>query len=214
MREKIIKLYTYSELSDEAKEKARDWMRNIVARSPDTFFAESVIDDFVEVAKACGFTLRPKRGSRATQAVYWDGFSHQGSGASFDASWSAADVDVAAMLANRPATYTDMDGMIRESKCNVRLRSVLEDFASFAKDHPDGSGRAEAAGHYHGMRCELDDESPHPGEQNTFQELCTDLAHWLYTTLGAEYEYQLSDDVIAESLEANNYEFTEDGSPS
>jgi len=34
---------------------------------------------------------------------------------------------------------------------------------------------------------------------------------WIYRQLKTEYEYSVSDEVVAENIIANGYEFTEDG---
>jgi hypothetical protein len=42
-------------------------------------------------------------------------------------------------------------------------------------------------------------------------DIFCDLASWLYDQLHAEYDYQNSDECVDESIEANEYEFDEDG---
>ena len=43
-------------------------------------------------------------------------------------------------------------------------------------------------------------------------QLLRDFADWIYNQLISEYEYQTSEEAVAESMEANEYEFYEDGS--
>ena len=38
-----------------------------------------------------------------------------------------------------------------------------------------------------------------------------DLAHWLYVYLRTEYEWQTSEEQVAENIRCNEYEFTEEG---
>jgi hypothetical protein len=42
-------------------------------------------------------------------------------------------------------------------------------------------------------------------------EVVKDLNRWLYRTLEKEYEYLSSDEAIIETIEANEYTFTESG---
>ena len=44
-----------------------------------------------------------------------------------------------------------------------------------------------------------------------FSQLRAAFAHWMATTIAAEYEYRYSDECVNESIEANGYEFTADG---
>ena len=43
-------------------------------------------------------------------------------------------------------------------------------------------------------------------------QLLRDFADWIYRRLEEEYEYQTSEEAVAESMAANEYEFYEDGS--
>lgn len=200
-------VFTYSELSEDAKAKARDWYREMDAQSGDTFFSESVLDDFGEVLTACGFDL--VRGARGRDAIYWSGFGSQGDGASFAAYWRASRVDIDATLADRPATCPS----------NAELHPILiaaRDLAAL-----DGQAHGDTApttrGHSqvsdYGTGEDLEDNANAPDAADMFKELCSDLAHWLYHQLEREYAYQNTDAAVAESIEANEYEFTADGAP-
>lgn len=57
MRTIQTNVYTYDELSDDAKEKARDWFRE--GSAGDDFFSETPIDEFLEIGAALGFTFSP-----------------------------------------------------------------------------------------------------------------------------------------------------------
>jgi hypothetical protein len=50
-------------------------------------------------------------------------------------------------------------------------------------------------------------------DAKTVRELLRDLMRWIYRTLEAEHDYQLSDENAAETIEANEYEFTASGEP-
>lgn len=207
-------VYKYAELSAEAQAKARDWWRDLEARSGDTFFAEFVTDDFKDVLAAAGFELHSARGR---DALYWSGFGHQGSGACFDASWYAPRVDVAPMLADRPATWKDTDGTEHTCATNAKLRPLLERAAALAAKYPNGSGSLAARDRYMVTRLEsatTDDDAAEDVELGEeLQSLAEDLASYFYRALESEYEYTLADEQVAETIAANEYEFTAEGRP-
>ncbi len=202
-RDTIVTLYHYDELSDRAKEKARDWYRRAFA--DDTFWSEHLTDDMRAVAKACGLELSGRNpNNKSDKGLYWSGFSSQGDGASFSGSWRASYVDVAAILEG-----------------NEELAPILNGFAALKLNYPDASGSIEQRGHYyheHTMRYETDiGDEPDANNgmrdelESDFAELCRDLARWFYRSLEREYEYQNSDETIAENIVSNEYELTEDG---
>ena len=47
--------------------------------------------------------------------------------------------------------------------------------------------------------------------EDEITECLRDFANWIYKQLERDYDYQNSDDAVAETIEANDYEFTEDG---
>lgn len=225
MRTIHTNVYTYDELSDEAKEKARDWYRQCDAG--DNYFAEVPVDEFLGIGAALGFTFAPSNPNRQPRkprdAVYWEGFSHQGSGASFDASWSASALNadkVRAILADRPATYTDRDGKSQTSRTNADLQPILVGFMALAAQVAGDSASVTTSHRSHGLTVEwysgadvdTDEQmASQEASEATFKSLCEDFASWLYRVLEAEYDYQNSDECVAETIVANEYEFTADG---
>ena len=91
MRDITTTVYQYHELSDEAKEKARDWFREVSAG--DDFFSESVFEDAATIADLMGLDIRQthvKRGDGSSHwnpVIYWSGFCSQGDGACFEGSY-------------------------------------------------------------------------------------------------------------------------------
>lgn len=80
--EKIITLYKYDELSDEAKEKARDWYR---CGGLDYDWCDSVYEMADTAASLLGIDIDRK--GKSTPAIYFSGFSSQGDGACFEGTW-------------------------------------------------------------------------------------------------------------------------------
>lgn len=57
-------------------------------------------------------------------------------------------------------------------------------------------------------QCEL---APINDIEDAHESNARDAMQWIYRQLEREYEYQHSDEVVAESIEANEYEFTKEG---
>ena len=171
MRTEALHIYTYEELSDEAKAKARDWYR----KNDDNEYSEFVIDDAKEVAALMGWEI---------DKVYYSGFWSQGDGACFE-------------------------GIMRYNKGCAKLVKAYTNEAS-----------VKHRGHYqHEMCTEFDcGDTRHnygwlqnPEAEDDIKEIARDFMRWIYKRLEAEYEYSVSDEVVAETIIANGYEFTEDG---
>lgn len=94
--------YTFNELSEEAKEKAREWYRKVEDFS---FYAETVIDDAKTIAKLMGININN---------VYYSGFWSQGHGACFE------------------GTYTYKAGSVKALKDYAPLDTELHAIAAIA----------------------------------------------------------------------------------
>lgn len=206
-RTKTITLYQFDELSDAAKEKARDWFRE--ASIDDDFWHESAIDDFAtQLAPLLGWAIDKPRGQRTGHAVYFSGFSSQGDGASFEGSWAASAVKGKQAAGNMPD--------------DAKWQQIAAEYARIAAAYPDATASVKTTGRYSHSGCtEFDvfdnDESesaayPCTDElRDEFVQLSRDLMDWLYRQLEGEYEYQNADEQIDETIRCNEYEFTADG---
>lgn len=213
-RKHTIEVFKYSELSADAQARARDWYRQIDAESGDTFWSESVISDFQEALSACGFTCETARGRKSEPAIYFEGFAHQGSGASFSASWRASRVNVAALKKDRPAQYKDQHGALCVCQGNAELQVILDAALALQLLDNEAYGYTSAGRGHSQIDNEYSTDNADAKEcdaEDTFNELCGDLAHYLYVQLEREYDYTQSDDAVAENIEANEYEFDADG---
>lgn len=182
-------LFQFSELSDEAKEKARDWFR--AGMAGDSIFGEHILEEFHDtLMPTLGFSLDKKR-------TYWSVGSYDDY-ATFDGSWYASEVKpeaIAALKADWP----------RDKEVH-RLCDVFAELAALE------NARGSASNSYHGnLSCEFFAENAEPEHEEAFCDACRDLARWLKKTLVTEWEYQNSDECVDENIEANEYEFTADG---
>lgn len=202
MKTKTINLFTFNELSDSAKEKARAWWRE--GSNDDSFWSECVIDDAKEQGRNMGLDI---------DRVYFSGFYHQGSGACFIGSWHACDVKAG-------ETAKDWG----DSPATKEIRRIAAEFEETAKNFPNASFSVKHSGHYSHEFCTTfnvflgEDEDNGSISQEEWSraegdliETARDYMRWIYEQLEKEYEYQNSDEVIDELLESNGYTFREDG---
>lgn len=215
-------LYTYGELSDKAKEAAREWYAR--GACEDSFWTESIFESAADAAALFGLDIRQTRkallggGHRYGPAVYWSGFWSQGDGACCEGTWYARDVKPGALAKEFPR--------------DEELQRIAAVFESVAKAYPDASFSVKHRGHYYHSGCTAFEfepgDCPHDEEENEeengrasdwyrdfpeddLKQAARDFMDWIYSGLEKEYEYQTSEEACAEACEANGYEFTEAG---
>lgn len=184
IKETIV--YKFNELSDDAKERAID-----IAAQDMEFYDDCVIDDAKEIGKLFGLDI---------DKIYYSGFFHQGSGASFEGSYQYVKGSLKAVKALAP-----MD---------KALHKIVQQLQDIQSKHFYSLRASISTGHRESMRVSVDDvrdlDVPE-GVEDDVKELMTDYAHWIFKQLETEYEYQFSSEQISEYLEANEYTFDEDG---
>lgn len=224
-------LYQFDELSDAAKERARQWWRE--GNAGDNYFSEYVIECAQTAGAMLGIDFDTARGRRSDPAIYWSGFSSQGDGACFAGTWSAAQVKPGAVAAE----FTGDD-----YKLNVELRRIAAEFERIAAAYPGAYFRASHTGRYShsgsvsfecepgdaphciggvyetdengkydpaydGAKCQWRDAFP----EDDLIQAARDFMDWIYRSLESEYDYQNADAQVDDSIRANGYEFTKDG---
>lgn len=205
-------IYQFDELSDSAKETARQWYRD--AAQGDNYFAESVIEDAATIADLLGIDLRQSQvklmggGTRMEPTIYWSGFWSQGDGACFEGSYSYCKGSVAKVREHAP-----------EDK---ELHAIADGLAEIQRKYwYKLYAKVTHRGHYqHEMCTEIDVDADQVGDRyqdvtaedaETVRELLRDFMRWIYRSLEKEWEYQNSDEVVDETIRANEYTFDEDG---
>ena len=229
MRIKQTKVYQYDELSDKAKEKARDWYRE--GNCEDSYWSESVIDDAATVAGFLGLDINQEAyktiggETRHKPAVYFSGFWSQGDGACVEGTWRASDVKVDKLKEHAPQDK-------EHAPQDKELHRIVEGLAEIAREYPDGYFKVTHRGHYsHSgctafdieLPCEAFDEAEYDSpehkrldkkisqDQDTLIKLARDFMDWIYKQLEKEWDYQNSDAQVEESIRCNEYEFLKDG---
>jgi len=194
---KIIEtpVFTLSELSPKAKDRARAWFR-----SGGLWDSEAVIEDAKQCLRFAGLTV---------DNVYFSGFSSQGDGACFEGSWYASAVSA--------------DGMKQHAPQDARLHQIAEEFARIAALFPHAYFSVKHSGHYSHHFCtnftisivdENDDEirtNEADAVKKDLIEVARDAMQWIYRQLEKDYDWYNEDAQVDEMIEANEYTFTEDG---
>ena len=204
-----ITVYAIDELSDAAKEVARDWYRQSCL---DYEWYDFVCEDFRTICGILGVTLAtsPVRlyggGTRDKPRLMFSGFSSQGDGASFEGAYSHARGAAKAIRTHAPKD--DELHRIADALQAVQRRN-------FHQLHATIRQRGRYC-HEYTMAIEVERDSPTwqpptDDAEDTLIEAMRDLARWLYRQLRAEYEHLTSDEAIDETLATNESTFTAAG---
>lgn len=205
MRTIAKSIFTFAELSDTAKEKAREWYRQDL----DVDY-EHIFDDAANIADILGLDIRQTRIERMNgkvyyaPSVYFSGFWSQGDGACFG------------------GHYRYKKGWKKALKafCNddelMRIGQALQDLQ---KKHfyRLGASITHQGRYYHeysmGVDCEHLDGiyQDLSSAEKEFREIFADFAQWIYKGLRDEYDCANSNEAIDDALELGEFEFYENG---
>lgn len=193
-------VYLYSELSDQAKARVRDKLRNCEISYG---WHESVYDCAVNAAEVIGIDLGPRR----KPSIMFSGFGSQGDGASFAGNYYYAGESSVENIAREYPQDQELQRIAHELnemqiKYSCGLRAQITQSGSYSH-----SGTMSADIEYINDDCT---EITYDDEENLIR-LFRDFADWIYAMLGREYDYLTSDEVIVESIVTNECEFDEDG---
>lgn len=201
-------IYKYDELSDAAKETARDWYLD----GRLNYDWEYIYEDAAQTAALFGLDLykRPVKlmggGTRFEPSIYFSGFSSQGDGACFEGTYRYKKGGLKAVTGERPKD-TELHRIVRGLQ-EVQASQFYKLVAS-----------TKHTGHYYHSYCMSvdvwhDDDRYRDigGTEEDVRDLLRSFADWIYDKLEAEYDYQTSDEAVEESILCNEYEFEEDGS--
>lgn len=201
MRQETINIYTFNELSEQAKEKAREWFRS--GGTSDDF------DFCIEDAQRMGELLGIEFGTHAVKLyggstrydanIYWSGFCSQGDGASFE------------------GYYTYKRGALAQIKKEAPQDTELHRIAKAlqqaqARNFYQVVTRVTQSGHYcheHTMSFDHEraDEKELHDDCRQIEDALRDFASWIYRQLDNENDYRNSDEYVDDCIIANDYEF-------
>jgi hypothetical protein len=218
-RLKCKEVFTFGELSDKAKERAREWYRN---GAFDFEWWHGVYQNVRDAAKYLGITIdtvekrqiggyvdgkwdNTKESQITQDCIYFSGFYSQGDGACFYGEWRASDM--------KPFKELKADF----SKDNT-LHALHRELRTWARRYPQAvctSSRSNS--HYSHERSTtleaiLGDNIDYNVETHKPLEEClVTFMHWIYRSLEQEYDYLNSDAHVDDAIVANEYEFDASG---
>jgi len=211
--------FKFSELSNEAKEKARQ--DYISSDYPGYDWWDGVYEDAVRMGALMGINISTTHNASSRKGhpgyktidISFSGFWSQGDGASFEGNYDFVPDAVA-----KVKSETNDDELIRiaSSLSTLQLTRRLLGLEPFTATIST-SGRYS---HSNTMDVELhgwdddseDDYSALADEESEVTQLMRDFADWIYKSLETEYDYLTSNEYVDERLEDDETLFDEDGS--
>lgn len=202
-------VFYFDELSDPAKEKAREWYRQSVFSDSSDW--EFVYSDAEEIGEMLGIKIDHRAyntaggHSRFEPCIFFSGFSSQGDGACFEGRYRYAKECSKRIRQHAP-----------EDKELHRIADALTEVQRRHFYHL--TALMKHRGHYSHSGCmSVDVEDcvnmgrDIGGAEDDITQLMRDFADWIYKQLEQEYDHRSSDEVVGENIRANRYEFDEDG---
>lgn len=199
-------VFQYSELSNSAKERAREWFT-----TGNDFDPDHVFEDAKAVADIIGIEFQQIAGRNmageptSAPAIHYSGFCSQGDGASFTGWYYYRKGSKAAIREYAP---TDKELHRITDSLMVLQRKAFYGFTATITQR----GR-----YYHSGTMSVDVQHKDRDDLVTvaaceeLETLMRDFADWIYKQLDQAHDHDNSDEVVAETIEANGYEFNEDG---
>lgn len=198
-------IFQFDELSDSAKEKARDWYRAGLE-----FYDEHIIEMAATAAELFGLDIRTTRkaqmggGHHYAPTVYFSGFSSQGDGACFEGNYRYKKGALKAVKTEFPTDGT-LHGIVQRLQ-DVQRRNFYQ-LAASCKHR----GRYYHSGYMSVDVERLDGKEVANDAETDLTDALRDFANWIYSNLESEYDYQNSDAAVDKTIRANDYEFTAEG---
>lgn len=196
-----ITLYQFDELSEQAKERAREWFRS--CRDSNDF--DYVIEDAVRMGEILGISFRthPVKlmggGTRQDPSISWQVGYMQSDGAWIEGSYGYAKGAHKAIRKEAPQDTT--------------LHELADRLLALEREY----GYQLTASFRDDDRRPLELDLDHPTKEisaetyKAFRAIIRDYEQWIYNQLRTEDEYQSADEQVDESIRANEYEFTAEG---
>lgn len=203
MREVTRTVYSFEELSDKAKEKARAWYRESIESDELTDY-----DDWDTIATILGVDFDQKAvrllggGTRYDPAIYWSLGYCQGDYAAFEGRYAYAKGAAKRIRQHAPT--------------DAELHRIADDLQAVQKRYGYRlEARATTRGR-NGMDFEIFDKVDEcraiGGAEQAICDALRRFAAWIYNQIRAQNDYLTSDEAVDESILANEYEFEADGS--
>ena len=192
--------YTFAELSETAKDKARDNIR-YTEHYLDYEWWDSTCEDAARIATILGLDVEDTifdskfTTSHTRINISFSGFSSQGDGACFEGRYTFNPKSVKEIKA-----YCNDEELIRIAT-ELHAMQITERLMGreYFGAKITTSGRYS---HSHTMSCEMtsedssDERQPEETDEGQFAQLMRDFAGWIYSTLEDEHDHLMSDEVV------------------
>lgn len=214
----ISEAFSFDELSDTAKERARDWYRE--GRYDDNSSFDCVIEDFATICDILGIDLETHQvqtmggKTRSEPNIWWSVSYCQGDGACFEGIYSHTEDSCAKIRehCSDEELLRIVDELNRiQSARNLLGKPELQATIKKIDHHYTHENTVSIEVELHPADSVGDEDDPIP-EADTVTDLMRDLMRWLHKQLLAEDEYQTSDETVDDNIRANEYMFDEEGS--
>ena len=188
---KKTKVYKFSELSASAQQNAIGKFRE---NNLDDDWYDSVYEDAMTIGALMGIDI---------DKIYFSGFSLQGDGACFEGNYHY----------QKGGTKAIKDYAPLDTKLHIIAESLQ---ALQSKNFYRLTATIKHSGYYYHSGCtDIDvsngDNWANDETEKELKDILRSFMNWIYHKLEEDYTYLQSDEVIKESIEADEYEFTEDG---
>ena len=199
-------LYTFDELSDSAKDQAREWYRN---GNLDYEWWDCIYEDAAIIADIIGIDIRQRRvklmdGShRYDPDIYFSGFYCQGSGSTFSGEYKYKKGSKKEIRSHAPL--------------DTELHRIADELQAIQSRFFYAISASISTNDRYGINVSVDYDPNNyqylpEGVDQEIEDLLNDFNNWIFGQLEWEYEYLNSDEAIDESIRANEYEFNQNGS--
>jgi hypothetical protein len=205
MRTLAKTVYHFDELTESAKENARDWWKRCEDQDLDIDY-----DNFERMGALLGIEIDQRAvklmggGTRYEPTIFWSGFSSQGDGACFEGRYRYAKGAAKAIAKETGGTEHALikiaERLAAAQKPNCyRLEAIVKQRGNYS--------------HAYSMEIDVFDREDNCRiiDGDDIGECLRDFANWIYRQIEAEYEYRMSDENVDENVRINEYEFDENG---
>jgi len=184
-------VYQFNELSERAKDNARQWFRDVSANDD---WYDSTFEDVKECGKLIGITI---------DKIYFRGFWSQGDGACFEGSYSYAKAAPATIAAYTGGNET----LVRIAKELLEVQRKAFYRLTATVKH---SGR-----YYHEYCTDIDVYNNGEIADNVTDEIIStllrDFMRWIYRELEKAYNDYMSNETVDDNIRCNEYTFDING---
>jgi hypothetical protein len=204
MRTVETTVYKYGELGEAAQARARQWY---ISSERETW--EPQFDDVVTLLTQLGFDLdyhdvQLMSGKTRPEPTIHYSIGGSDDGASFEGKWYADRMDTGTMLDDRPTDQA--------------LKYINAALMTIRLSYPDTTCRVDTSAASSSVRINDvdrgmgdDDAEADDDVINVLTMAVQAIGRWIYEGFRDELDYRLSDENAIEGINANDYEFDEDG---